>query len=45
MAKFVKLMRYDAMGLGNHEFDGLVPFIRNMTDLSIDEKKTIKPLI
>jgi 5'-nucleotidase len=32
-------MRHDAMALGNHEFDdgvdGLEPFIRNMTDLSI----------
>ncbi len=39
MAKFVKLMRHDAMALGNHEFDdgvdGLVPFIINMTDLPI----------
>jgi 5'-nucleotidase len=39
VAKFVKLMRHDAMALGNHEFDdgvdGLVPFIRNKTDLPI----------
>jgi len=35
VAKFVKLMRHDAMALGNHEFDdgveGLVPFVRNMS--------------
>jgi 5'-nucleotidase len=32
-------MRHDVMALGNHEFDngvdGLVPFIRNMSDLPI----------
>ena len=35
VAKFVKLMKHNAMALGNHEFDdgieGLVPFIRNMS--------------
>ncbi|CAG2114605.1 unnamed protein product, partial [Medioppia subpectinata] len=35
VAMFVKLFRYDAMALGNHEFDdgveGLLPFVRNVT--------------
>ena len=36
VAEFVKLMKHDAMALGNHEFDdgveGLLPFIKNVTE-------------
>jgi 5'-nucleotidase len=49
VAKFVKLMKHDMMALGNHEFDdgidGLVPFIRNVTDINNDNSDDNLPIL